>query len=179
MLKPAQHRSAPLPTSSVADIAFLLLSFFLMTTEIADDKGLTLVLPEWLDEPVQAPYHERNIFNVHINSNDAVMIEGEISTLAGLKERVKTFILNPQKRNNLAETTQKAVVSLKSERGTSHGMFMSALDEIQGAYYEIYADRLGMSVKQFRKLNPQRAADKALLLRARQDLPMNISLAEH
>ena len=97
MFKPVQHRSAPLSTSSVADIAFLLLSFFLMTTVIEDDKGLTLVLPEWLADPIQTPYHERNVFNIHINSNDNIMIEGEIGTLAGLSQRIQDFILNPER----------------------------------------------------------------------------------
>lgn len=176
MLKPVKHRSVELSTSSVADIAFLLLSFFLMTTVIEADTGLSIVLPEWRDQPVQVPSHERNIFKIRINSNNAVMIEGEVSGLDGLKARIKEFVLNPGKRGNLAENPVKAVVLLESDRGTSHKMFMAALDEIQGAYYEMYASRLGIAVEEYRKLRPEVPADRALMTEARKNLPMNISI---
>lgn len=176
MLKPLKHRAVGLSTSSVADIAFLLLSFFLMTTVIKDDMGLAIVLPEWRDQPVQVRSHERNIFKIHINSNDAVMVEGEIRSLEGVKSKIKDFVLNPEKKTHLAESPLKAVVSLETDRGTSHRMFVAALDEIQGAYYEMYAGRLGISVEEYRKLRPERPADLALMTEARKDLPMNISI---
>ena len=178
MLKPVKHRSAELSTSSVADIAFLLLSFFLMTTVIEEDKGLSIVLPQWHDQPVQVPSHERNVFSIRLNSSDAVMVEGEISELEGLRAKIKDFILNPARRNDLAETPVKAVVSLKSDRGTSHKIFIAALDEIQGAYYELYAARLGISPVQYRKLRAGNPAELTLMNKAKENLPMNISLAD-
>jgi biopolymer transport protein ExbD len=178
MFKTPKHRPAELTTSSVADIAFLLLTFFLITTQIEEDKGLSVVLPRWSDAPVNAPFLARNVFVIHINSNDDVMIEGEISSLAGLKERVREFILNYGRNANLSEEPEKAVVSLKTDRGTSHERFVEAMDEIQGAYYEIYARRLGLTVEQYRKLSIEKPGDLQLINKAKEGIPMAISLAE-
>ncbi len=172
------RRSVELNTGSVADIAFLLLSFFLMTTVIEDEKGLTLQLPEWREEVPQIARKERNVFNVHINSHQSVMIEGEISSIAGLKDRIHSFLLNYGQHPDLSESPELAVVSLKTDRGTTHQMFIHALDEIHGAYYEIYASNAGISVKQYRKLNPGNPADRKIIDAAKKDFPMNISIAE-
>jgi biopolymer transport protein ExbD len=173
-----KHRSAEISTSSVADVAFLLLSFFLMTTVIESDTGLTLTLPEWRDEPIQVQRHERNIFNIHINSRDAVMIEGEVSQLAGLKGKIRNFLLNNGINPALSESPQNAVISLKTDRGTSHSMFVQAMDEIQGAYYEIYSARVNLSVENYRKLSYEDPIDRKIIDRAKEGFPMNISLAE-
>jgi biopolymer transport protein ExbD len=173
-----KHRAAELSTSSVADIAFLLLSFFLMTTVIANDQGLTLNLPEWKEERIDVPLHERNIFNIHINSNDQVMIEHKLSDLTGLGSKVREFVLNTGRREDFSENPKKAVVSLKADRGTTYAMFIQALDEIQGAYYEIYAERAGLTVPAYRRLNPEKHVDFAIIQKAKEGIPMNISLAE-
>jgi biopolymer transport protein ExbD len=123
-----KRRTTEISTSSLADIAFLLLSFFLMTTVIENDKGLFLILPEWRDEIPLAEIHERNLFRIHLNSNDAAMVEGEISTLNGLKERIKEFVLNNGRNVGFSDSPGKAVISLRSDRGTSHGAFIQALD---------------------------------------------------
>jgi biopolymer transport protein ExbD len=174
----AKHRAVELSTSSVADIAFLLLSFFLMTTVIANDQGLTLNLPEWRAERIDVPIHERNVFNIHINSNDQVMIESQLSDLNGLKTKIRDFVLNNARIPDSSQNPEKAVVSLKADRGTTHAMFIRALDEIQGAYYEIYAERAGVSVSAYRKLNPQVPGERAIIEKAKSGIPMNISLAE-
>ena len=63
-MRTAKDRKAELNTSSVAGIAFLLLSFFLMTAVINTDKGLTITLPEWRDQPIEHPVPERNLFKI-------------------------------------------------------------------------------------------------------------------
>jgi biopolymer transport protein ExbD len=173
-----KYRTSEIPSSSMADVAFLMLSFFMMTTVIASEKGLTLTLPEWRDQPIEVPLHERNLYKIHINSNEAVMIEGEFSTLVGLKETVKAFILNNGKDVTSSENPEKAIVSLKTDRGASHQVFVQALDEIQAAYYEIYAERVGMSVTDYRKLSSLIPQERLIIDRAKKGVPMNISLAE-
>lgn len=174
-----KRRSTELNTSSVADIAFLLLSFFLMTTVINNEKGLSLTLPEWRDIPVDHPVHERNIFKIQVNSADDMLVEGErISSLSGFRVSVKQFILNNGADPQLSDNPEVAVVSIKTDRGTSHGAFMNVLDEVQAAYFEIYADRVGLSTDAYRGLDPTKAENRALIGRAKAGLPMNISIAE-
>jgi biopolymer transport protein ExbD len=179
MLNKAKHRTAEPTTSSMADIAFLMLTFFLMTAVITKEEGLTLTLPEYRQDPLIHPVPERNLFKIQINSKDEIMVEGErIQTLANLGVRIKEFILNNGKDRESSDTPEKAIVSLKTDRGTTHQVFVSALDEIQGAYYQIYASRVGLSVAAFRKLDFKNPADKRIIEKAKKGIPMNISLAE-
>lgn len=173
-----KHQRAEIGTSSVADIAFLLLSFFLMTTIIDTDKGLALQLPEWRDTPIESPVHQRNLFNVHLNSWDEIMIEGERSSIAGLRKRIQEFVLNNGVDPELSEAPEDAIVSLQTDRGTSHGIFIQVLDEIQGAYYELYAERSGLTTDEYRKLDPNSPEDRKIIEKAKMGLPMNISLAQ-
>jgi biopolymer transport protein ExbD len=179
MLNKAKHRTAEPTTSSMADIAFLMLTFFLMTAMITKDEGLTLTLPEYRQDQVIYPVPERNLFKIQINSKDEIMVEGErIPALTNLGVRIKEFILNNGKDGELSDTPEKAIVSLKTDRGTTHKVFVSALDEIQGAYYQIYASRVGLSVAAFRKLDSKNPVDKRIIEKAKDSIPMNISLAE-
>lgn len=99
-------RPAELNTSSVADIAFLLLTFFLMTTVINNEKGLTMTLPEWRDISVEHPVNERNVFKIQINSMDELLIRGERTTsLDGLRASIKEFILNNDSEPNIYRKT--------------------------------------------------------------------------
>ncbi|MCC5927861.1 MAG: biopolymer transporter ExbD [Cyclobacteriaceae bacterium] len=191
-------------SSSMADIAFLLLIFFLVTTTIATDRGLTLVLPPKLD-PNQPPpditKNQRNIFKILVNSQDRILVEDEPFTdIPKLRGMVKEFVLNfgrPKEEdiqlfNSLppslrglsmqtgesSDSPQEAVVSFKTDRGTSYDIYIQILDELQGAYYEIYGERVGISADEFRNLDQRNPADKAKYDAARENLPMNISIAE-
>lgn len=166
-------------TSSMADIAFLLLTFFLTTTVINNDKGLTLMLPMWEEHPIKIDKNQRNLFTVQLNSENSLLIEGEPrNNLNGVTEQTKRFILNNNADPTLSENPLEAVVSLKTDRGTSHEAFVDALDAIQAAYYEIYAERAGISAKAFRELDLNDKAQKLIYDKARKDIPMNISIAE-
>lgn len=191
-------------SSSMADIAFLLLIFFLVTTTIATDRGLTLVLPPKLD-PNQPPpditKNQRNIFKILVNSQDRILVEDEpFSDIQSLRGLVKEFVLNfgrPKEEdlqlfNSLppslrgismqsaesSDSPQEAVVSFKTDRGTSYDIYIQILDELQGAYYEMYGARVGISAEEFRNLDLRNPADKAKYDAAREGLPMNISIAE-
>jgi biopolymer transport protein ExbD len=191
-------------SSSMADIAFLLLVFFLVTTTIATDKGLTLTLPPKAD-PNQPPpditKNQRNIYKILVNSSDRILIEDEpVTDLSGLREEVKAFVLNfgkvneetqalynslPQSLRALSQRSEtssddptEAVVSFKADRGTSYDIYLEILDELQGAYYEIYGERVGLTADEFRALDRKNPAEYEKYQRARDGFPMNISIAE-
>ena len=191
-------------SSSMADIAFLLLVFFLVTTTIATDKGLTLTLPPKAD-PNQPPpditKNQRNIFKILVNSSDRILIEDEpVTDLTGLRDQVKEFVLNfgkvdeesmtlyntlPASLKALAKQSDtssdnptEAVISFKADRGTSYDIYIGILDELQGAYYEIYGDRVGLTADEFRALDRKKPDDMELYSKARDGFPMNISIAE-
>jgi len=150
-----------------------------MTTVIENQKGLTLQLPPWQQQPIPAEVNARNLFSIQINAVDQFMVEGElVPDLSGLKERVRSFILNDGKDKALSDSPEVAVVSLKTDRGTSYGVFIQALDKIQAAYYEIYAERAGISPSAFRALQLQEPAQRILYDKGRKGIPMNISIAE-
>ena len=102
---------------SMADIAFLLLIFFLVTTTIAEDKGILVKLPPWSDdEPDITKLKERNVFSVLVNAQNQLLVREEPARIGQLRERTKEFIVNPSKRPDLAESPRNAIISLKNDR---------------------------------------------------------------
>ena len=165
---------------SMADIAFLLLIFFLVTTQIATDKGLQMRLPpkpDPNDPPPEIKFKERNIFKILVNSQDRILVENEpYGDITQLRDDVKEFVLNEGVNPDLSESPDKAVVSIKTDRGTSYEIFIEVLDQVQGAYYEMRGEKVGLSAEEFRSLDPKE--DKELYDRGREGLPMQISIAE-
>lgn len=177
-------------SSSMADIAFLLLIFFLVTTTIANDKGLLIPLPP---DPEQLPPEdikipERNLFKIQVNSADKMLVEGEpfTSEVSEIKQMIKDFVNNNGADPTSSESPKKAIVSLKTDRGTTQAKFIEVLDNIQAAYYEMYADRAGVSTEQWRKIidNLKEPDNRRLydIGRGKEEgdvkYPMNISIAE-
>jgi len=173
----------------MADIAFLLLTFFLVTTTISNDRGLSLSLPPPPDP--NAPitkFQEHNLFTIQLNSSDALLVEGEpMSDVTNLKDQIKEFILNNGADPKLSDSPEKAIVSYKTDRGTSQKRFIEILDIIQNAYYDIWAERAGVTNKRFRDAasdlqNEENKAiyDKGLGKRpdGSNEIPMAISIAE-
>lgn len=187
-------RATPeIPNASMADIAFLLLTFFLMTTTVASDKGLLTQLPpppEALPPDMDVEIPERNLFKVQVNSFDKLLVEGEPWTAPPreLTEKVKAFVLNNGADPASSDNPQKAIVSLKTDRGTSHKMFIEVLDALTAAYYEIYAQRAGVSVERWREISQEPNADeqtkqlydkgRGLLPNGQVEIPKAISIAE-
>ncbi|MFP4091556.1 MAG: ExbD/TolR family protein [Cyclobacteriaceae bacterium] len=167
---------------SMADIAFLLLIFFLVTTTIASDKGLAIRLPpkqDPNDPPPEVKFNERNIFKVLLNSSDRMLVEGEpMQDVSQLRDMVKEFVLNYGADPNLSESPTDAVVSFKTDRGTSYEMYTEVLDELQGAYYEIYAEQLGVPAEQVRDINNAEPSLKDRYDELKKEIPMAISIAE-
>lgn len=189
---------------SMADIAFLLLIFFLVTTTMASDKGILNILPPKIDPNVPPPdikKNERNIFNILVNANDDLLVEGEYRRSAeGLDREIKEFVLNfgqPNEGavalyNSLPASLQgqalrrpessdhpgEAVVSIKTDRGTSYDVFLEVFDMAKKAYFDIYAERVGLTTEEYRELTGDDEVSKALQDRGKENFPMAISIAE-
>jgi len=176
-------RSTPeIPNASMADIAFLLLTFFLVTTTIANDKGLSIQLPAPLDpNQPKVEFQQHNLFTIQVNSSDALLVEGEpMDDVSGLKEQIKKFILNNGADPELSDSPSKAIVTYKTDRGTTHKRFVQILDIIQNAYYDIWADQAGVTNARYREAASDTSdpSNKEIYDKGREGIPMAISIAE-
>lgn len=147
-------RSVPeINSSSTADIAFLLLIFFLITTSMDTDRGLARRLPpppekdQKLDDII---VKERNVLAVRLNSNDQLMCGSDYITIKQLRQRAKEFIANPYNDEKLPEKhsknipffgnvmiTENHVISLQNDRGTSYQAYIDVQNELVAAYNEL------------------------------------------
>ena len=124
---------------SMADIAFLLLIFFLVTTTIAEDKGILVRLPPWSEEePDIAKLKTRNVYSVLVNAQNQLLVRGEPMDIDNLRENAKEFILNPTRREDMSESPKKAIISLKNDRGTNYKTYLAVYNELKGAYDELW-----------------------------------------
>ena len=173
---------AEVNSSSMADIAFLLLVFFLVTTTIPNEKGLMIQLPQKQDPnepPPDVKLKDRNLFKVRINSADKLLVEDEpLNDISQLREMAIEHIMNPENSDEFAESPQKAIVSLKNDRGTSYETFIKVLDQLQGAYYEIYGSRVGLTADEYRNLDRKNPDELELYERGKEGIPMAISIAQ-
>ncbi len=176
-MKLGRIKSEPkVSAGSMADIAFLLLIFFLVATNLVRDQGLMNQLPPDVP-PSEVEIKTRNLFKILINSNDEFLIEDEPGTIEGLTKDIKEFVLNPMNDPKLSETPQKAIISIKANRGTHYKSFIAALDEVKEAYYQMYGERVGLSSDEFRRLDRDNPRQAELYQLGREGLPMNISIA--
>jgi len=160
---------------SMADIAFLLLIFFLVTTTIDVDKGVLVKLPPWSDEePDITKLNKRNVFSVLVNAQNQLLVRGELAKVNELKERTKEFIANPAKREDLAESPNKAIISLKNDRGTKYKTYLEVYNEVKAAYSELWNEEC------MRKYGQPYSDDLPLAIRKeiRSKFPLVISEAE-
>jgi biopolymer transport protein ExbD len=170
--------------ASMADIAFLLLIFFLVATTMDIDTGLYRTLSPPSDQPTPE-IKERNVLVVLVNSNDQLMVEGNHISLSLLRQRTKEFILNPQNKADLPEKrleiiepfgeieVSKGIISLKNDRTTSYGMFIKVMNELIAAGSEV---RNEFSMKRFGKKYEDLSKD--LKLAVRSAVPAVISESE-
>lgn len=151
------RKTPGLNTSSMSDISFLLLAFFLLVSNINTDQGIARRLPPPLppnqDKPPEVK--ERNIFVVKINSKDRILFNGEVGDIRDLKDRAKEFLGNPNDDPNLPEKIameipllgmmdiSKGIISLQNDRGTSYDMYIAVQNELTAAINEM-RDELSM-----------------------------------
>ncbi|WP_452599682.1 ExbD/TolR family protein [Pontimicrobium sp. MEBiC01747] len=149
-------RSAPeVNAGSMADIAFLLLIFFLVTTDIATDSGLNRKLPPW--EPptdIDVKIKQRNIFQITVNKHDQIQIktrgDDKVIELKELRGHVVSFLDNGggqgedacryckgDKHPESSDNFNKAVVSLGNDRLTKYETYISVQNEVIAAYNEL------------------------------------------
>ncbi|MDR0559160.1 MAG: biopolymer transporter ExbD [Prevotellaceae bacterium] len=181
-------RSTPeLNAGSMADIAFLLLSFFLLTTTMEQNIGIPRRLPPLLNEQekTKEEINRRNILQVFVNSKDRLSVNHALMEVIQLKDAVKDFISNPNdedtkpiKEDKHIEglgmmKVSKGVVSLQTDRGTSYSMYMAVQNEIMKAYGEL---RDEFSVSKYGSAYNKLTEDQQEAVRG--VYPLNISEAE-
>ena len=174
-------------SSSQADIAFLLLCFFLMTTSMDVDYGITRRLPppveESIDDPVKVK--ERNVMNVLINKNDRLLVNGRPSDISLLKDQAKEFMV-PRPGDETAPEVEtktfdligdvlmsKGVISLQNDRGTSYAMYISVQNELARAFNEMKEE---LAVQKFHKHLDQLNEDQTKAIN--DAVPVRVSEAE-
>ncbi len=139
--------------SSTADIAFLLLVFFLMTTTMNEDKGIRRTLPPIADneqEDKGLDVKERNILMVNVNYLNQVAVQGKVVTMEELKEMAKEFVVNDKNDPTMPEReaprepiallpdwqVSKGVISLQNDNGSSYDVYLQVQNELTRAYNE-------------------------------------------
>ena len=175
-------------SSSTADMAFLLLCFFMMTTTMDQDKGLQRRLPPMPDPNQKVEdqkVNRRNIIVVKINSADRLLAGSEPMHVSQLKDKIKEFLSNPADDPNLPEKAEieiegygpcmvsKGVISLQNDRGTSYQAYIAVQNELVKAVNEL---RDEFSMANFGKLYSKLTDEEAEVVR--KAVPQNISEAE-
>ncbi len=173
---------------SMADIAFLLLIFFLVTTTMDVDSGLVRMLPPPIDPnaPPPPPVRERNVFVVLVDQNDRLLVEGQVGRIEDLREQTREFFLNPNNDPHLSERRIRSienlgdvevslgVISLQNDRGTSYEMYIAVQNELAAAINDI---RDMISREHFGKRFSE-LTDEDLINAVRDAMGMSISEAE-
>jgi biopolymer transport protein ExbD len=147
-----RRRSAPeVNAGSMADIAFLLLIFFIMSTTMDTDTGLARMLPPPIPPNSEAPppIKDRNVFVILLNSKNQLLVEGQYMEISQLREAAKEFVENPLQKESLSEAkltdvkglglvpVSKGVISLQNDRGTQYQAYLNVQNELQAAYDEL------------------------------------------
>ena len=185
-----KKRAVPgINSSSTADIAFMLLIFFLITTSMDTDRGLARRLPpppENKEQKDDIIVKERNVLQVRLNKDDQLMVGGEWSDIRQLRQKAKEFIVNPYDDEKLPEKhrknipllgdcmiTEKHVISVQNDVGTSYKAYIDVQNELVAAYNEL-RDELGKA--KFGKTYAQCDEDEQKAIR--EYYPQKISEAE-
>lgn len=163
-----KRRDAPaVNAGSMADIAFLLLIFFLVTTTILEEQGVLVRLPVWEPDQVLTQLDQDKVLTVKINKQNALLIENELAQLKDIPALVKKHVINPR------FPAKEAVVSITHDRGTNYETYLQVYDALLAGYKDLRNERanaqFGKSYDQLSKLD-----QKAI----RTEIPLIISEAE-
>ncbi len=137
MQKKKRRLDSSINAGSTADIAFLLLIFFLVTTTIMTDKGIMVKLPP-LSDITPPPIPERNVINIKLNAEGLMLFEQKPMPVEDLKHQVKTYILNKEQLPDRPSSPVRAVVSLQNDRGTPYDDYLKVYDQLKAAYRELW-----------------------------------------
>ena len=194
----ARRSSPEVNAGSMADIAFLLLIFFLVTTTIETDSGISRKLPPIEENEEDVIIKQKNIFTVLLNGKDQILVEDELMELEDIRAAAIEFLDNGGGEGEDAcdyckgkgdpsssDNPDKAVVSLKNERETSYAAYISVQNELVAAYThlrnvraeELYGESYSEMLKNYRDVNwpgnKQKLKEKINNLRS--DYPQKLS----
>ncbi len=181
-------KTPELNTASMADISFLLLTFFLLTSSIDTDMGINRLLPPPPDpEQIEdVKIKKRNIMVVLINTYDQLLVKGKPGNIRTLKKEAKEFISNPYNDPSLPEKkiqniphlgeyeVSQGIISLQNDRGTSYEMYIKVQNELTAAFNEL-RDELSMKKFGTKYDNLKNPEYKHAIRKA---IPMKLSEAE-
>ena len=183
-----KKKTPAINSSSTADIAFLLLCYFLMTTTMGSQTGLSRRLPPMPDKDQKVEdqkVNRRNIIQVKINAQDRILAGSEPIDISQLKDKVKDFLSNPTNNPNMPEKEEveiegfktvrvsKGVISLQNDRGTSYQSYIAVQNELVKAVNEL---RDEYSMQEFGKKFAALSEDEQGWVK--KAVPQNISEAE-
>jgi biopolymer transport protein ExbD len=169
LIKKKKMSGAEIPSASMADIAFMLLIFFIVATTIDVDTGIGITLPELVDNPETVNVSKDRMAAILINDEGAVLLDGKPASVEEitrvLKERIRQKINLPKNK--------KLIVSVKTARKTSYDIYIQALDHVRIAFNEV-RDEYGQDTygKKYSELNQQQQDD------VKEKVPIIISIAE-
>lgn len=184
----ASKKTPEINGSSMADIAFIALIFFLMVTSMDKEEGIQRRLPPLPAEDQKVEdqkVNRRNIIQVKINANDRLFAGNEAMDVSLLKDKIKEFLTNPSDNPNLPEKEMKAVeglgmvpvskgvISLQNDRGTTYSKYIAVQNELIKAINEL---RDEFAIRTFGKTYNNLSEDKQKCVR--DAVPQNISEAE-
>lgn len=187
----ASRKPPEINASSMADIAFLLLVFFLVTTTMDSDFGLARRLPPPVPDDIEdIDVKQRNVFEILVNANDELLVEGDLMQVTELRDAAKEFIVNPTNAEDLPEKVvkeipllggnvmvSKQVISLQNDNGTSYDIYIQVQNELVAAYRELRNELAERKFgKSFDALVEANEEDKVDAIRA--FYPQRISEAE-
>ena len=169
MIRKRKISGAEIPTSSMADIAFLLLLFFLVATVIDVDTGIGLTLPEPIEETEVKPVSKDRMAAILVNENGDVLVDGNPTSVFQIKNNLKPRI---ESKIELP-SNKKLIVSVKTDRKTNYNIYIQALDQVKQAYFEVRDEYSNSNFG--RKFNDLEQEQQDIV---KDKVPIIISLAE-
>tara|TARA_B110000014_G_C20090756_1_gene571000 strand:- start:654 stop:1250 length:597 start_codon:yes stop_codon:yes gene_type:complete len=193
------RRSSPeVNAGSMADIAFLLLIFFLVTTTIETDSGISRKLPPIEEDQEDVIIKQKNIFTVLLNGKDQILIEDELMVLEDVRAAAIAFLDNGggegddscdyckgDRDPSSSDNPDKAIISLKNERETSYAAYISIQNELVAAYThlrniraeDLYGESYEEMMKNYRDVNwpGNKTKLKEKINRLRKEYPQKLS----
>ena len=194
----ARRSSPEVNAGSMADIAFLLLIFFLVTTTIETDSGISRKLPPIEEDQEDVIIKQRNIFTVLLNGKDQILVEDELMVLEDVRAAAIEFLDNGggtgedgcdyckgDRDPSSSDNPDKAIISLKNERETSYAAYISIQNELVAAYThlrniraeDLYGESYEEMLKNYKDVNwpGNKTKLKEKINRLRKEYPQKLS----
>lgn len=169
MIRKRKIKEATIPTASMADIAFLLLLFFLVATVIDVDTGIGLTLPEPVEEAEIKEVSKDRMAALLVNENGDVLLDGAPISIFQIKNQLKPRIVS---KIDLP-ANKKLIVSVKTDRKTNYNLYIQTLDQVKLSYFETRDEYSNANFG--RKYND---LDEEKQKQVQEKIPIIISLAE-